>query len=160
MTFASAIRFAAPLLLTVILAGCVLPYDDGPYYGGSTYYGRPHYGGDVYAVDPFRPHRTHRRDRRGSDGDIRHRRRAHERWGLEERHRRDRAGRRATERRARRAERQAQERDPAPRRYHDQRGSDETDAASARRVERAERQAERESSPLQRVARGGAQTQR
>ncbi len=44
MGFASAIRFATPLLLTVTLAGCALPYDDGPYYGGNDYSGR-YYGG-------------------------------------------------------------------------------------------------------------------
>ena len=205
MTFTSAIRFAAPLLLAVTLAGCVRPYDDNPYYGANTYsftyygglshYGRPYHGGRVYAVDPSRRHRTdrtHRRDRRDRDGDFRHRRRAHERSDLEEGRRRgraerlrewrraaaDRAGsptgdrsadrrrreraaeRPAAERRAWRAERQAQERGLAPRRYDEDRDADDTDAAFTRRVERAEREDERESPPLRRLPRGGARTQR
>lgn len=216
MTFASAIRFAAPLLLAATLAGCALPYDDDPYnggynssdryYGGSYSYGGPYYGGSAYATVPSRHHRTRRQ-------------RVHERPGLEQRHRRDRAerlweARRATadrpgdrrrrergfrrdrqieagvrdrtaddraeraarrdrraerqivrqrageraaaERRARRAERQTQERSPAPRRYDDYRDSGETDAAFTRRVQRAGRQAERESMTIERILAAGA----
>ena len=164
MTFASAIRFAAPLLLTATLAGCAVPYDDAPYYGGTyssgdgyggSYYNWPYYGGNGYAVVPDRHRRAHRRN---GGRDLRHHRRAPEQQGVKERHRRDRAERRrderrvitdraadrrrlerAAERQARRAERQAHERAPAPRLYDDRRGSGETGAVFTRRIERAGR---------------------
>ncbi len=120
MTFASTIRFAAPLLLAATLAGCVVPYDDDPYYGGAyyggayhggniysaPYYSGSHYGGDGYATYPSRRHRTYRRDWHDGDGELRRRQRAQEQPSLEQRHRRDRAerlreGRRATADRAR-----------------------------------------------------------
>ncbi len=51
MTFASTIRFAAPLLLAATLAGCMTPYGQDPYYGGSNYggniYSAPYYGGSL-----------------------------------------------------------------------------------------------------------------
>ncbi len=184
MTFASAIRFAVPLLLAATLAGCVVPYDQDPYYGGNTYsspyYSGSYYGGDAYPAYPPRRHRTHRRDGVG-DGDFRRQRRAHERSGTVERHRGDRDGdfrhrrrghgqsgmverhrdgdrteRAAAERRARPAARRAQERSPAPRRYDEYRGSGETGAAFSQRVARAERQAERESMTMERILADGA----
>ena len=166
MTFASAIRFAAPLLLTATLAGCAVPYDDGRYYDGTysneygydrSYYKGIYYGGNGYAVVPDRHRRAHRRN---GGRDLRHHRRAPEQQGVEERHRRDRADRRrderrvitdraadrrrlerAAERQARRAERQSHERAPAPRRYDDRRGSGETGAVFTRRIEHAGRRA-------------------
>lgn len=125
MTFASTIRFAAPLLLAATLAGCVVPYDDAPYSGGAysggayyggayyggniysaPYYSGSHYGGDGYATYPSRRHRTYRRDWQDGDGVLRRRQRAQKQPSLEQRHRRDRAerlreGRRATADRAR-----------------------------------------------------------
>ncbi|MFQ5566246.1 MAG: hypothetical protein ACE5EU_07785 [Paracoccaceae bacterium] len=153
MTFGSTIRLAAPLLLTVALAGCAVPYDDayyggndysGPYYGGAftsgvPYYRGPHHHrGDVYAPDPsrhHRHHRTHRHHRHDGDGDVRRRHRAPEGPGLDERHRRDRAERRREERRA--AAEQAAER--AAERRRRERAAER--AAAERRARRAERQA-------------------
>ena len=122
MTFAAtAIRLAAPLLLTATLAGCAIPYDQNsydsrPYYGGNAYsapsYGGSYYGGDAYPAYSPRRHRSHRHDRRHGDGDLRHHRRAQERPGTVERHRRDRAEplgeeRGAAERRRRTARRRS-----------------------------------------------------
>ena len=175
MTIASAIRSAAPLLLVAALAGCVVPYDTDdidpyysePYYGGNTYRGSysigKYFGGDEYVVKPSRPHRIHRHDRHG---DFRHRRRTHERPGLEQSRRRDRATdwrhRERSERRAvaerpdRRADRRAQERRPAPHRYDDYRGAGEADATFIRRNEDDGHQAERERRMMEQILAAGA----
>ena len=107
MTFASTIRFAAPLLLAATLAGCVVPYDDAPYSGGAyyggayyggayyggniysaPYYSDSHYGGDGYATYPSRRHRTSQRDCQDGHGAFRWRQRAHNPPRLGRRHRR------------------------------------------------------------------------
>jgi len=175
MTFASAIRFAAPLLLAATLAGCVVPYDHDPsyggnnysepyyggsyyggshYYGGSSHYGGPHHRGNVYAADPSRSHsthRTHRRDRHDGDGDFRRRHRTPERSGRGERPRRDHAESPRERRRAAADRTGSRTGDRSTDRRRRERAAER--AAERPAVERRTRRAERQTRKRDRVPR-------